>query len=84
MQEPLVELASAGHYKHYYEILYFYDWNLDRTTVYKRRHYRDIAWCQTPYNPLKSLDEAASKVENYVVPEKARTEYEKNIREGRK
>ena len=68
IQEPLIELASQGHYHHFYEIVYFYDWNFDRSTVYKRRHYRDIAWCQTPYKPLKSLDDDAEKVENYKIP----------------
>ena len=84
IQEPLVELASQGHYQHLYEIVYFYDWNFDRSTVYKRRHYRDIAWCQTPYKPLKSLDDDAEKVENYRIPERMVKEKEKNMIEARK
>jgi hypothetical protein len=42
--------------------LYFYDWNFDKTTLYKRRHYRDIALMQTPYKPLKSLNGKAEKL----------------------
>ena len=76
IQEPLVELSGPDHYKHYYEIFYFYDWNFfDRTTIYKRRHFRDIAWTQTPYNPLHSLEETPSKVQGHVVPEKMQKEY---------
>ena len=62
MMEPLVELAGPAHYKHYYEIVYFYNWQLNWSNVYLRRHFRDIAWMQTPYKPLKSLLDKAEKV----------------------
>lgn len=62
VQMPLVELAGPKHYKHLYQILYYYDWDFNRTTVYKRRHYRDIAFMQTPYKPLQSLDDDPVKL----------------------
>lgn len=49
-----------------------------------RRHYRDIAWMQTPYKPLKNINDKAEKVQNYVPPERMKKEYEKNIRNAKK
>jgi hypothetical protein len=63
--------------------VYFYDWDFDRTTVFKRRHYRDIVFMQTPYLPLDSLDDEAVKKSDYITPQIIVNEYEKNIREGR-
>lgn len=68
MMEPLVELCGPKHYRHYYEIFYFYDWRINWKTIYLRKHYRDIAWTQTPYKPLKSLEDKAEKIANYKVP----------------
>lgn len=73
---PLVELAGPKHYKHLYEIFYFYNWSFDKTTVYKRRHHRDIALMQTPYKNLPSLEHPAMKEENYEVNERMKWEYE--------
>lgn len=39
---------------------------------------------QTPYKPLRSLDDPAEKMEGYAIPKHILDEYEKNIREGRK
>lgn len=77
-------MAGPKHYKHLYEIVYFYDWDFDKTTVYKRRHYRDIVFMQTPYQPLNSLEDEARKVENYIIPQRIKDEYNKNIVEARK
>ena len=72
IQEPLTQLSGYEHYRHFYEIMYFYNWKINRKTIYMRRHYRDIAWMQTPYKPLKSLNDRAEKVQNYAPPEKMR------------
>jgi hypothetical protein len=59
--------------------MYFYDWNFNKTTVFKRRHYRDIVFMLTPYKPLTSLEDQAIKLENYQPPQNIVAEYEKNI-----
>lgn len=82
IQEPLVELAGPKHYKHLYEIMYYYDYDDVLSNVYKKKHFRDIAWMQTPYQPLVSLDGQAKKVVNYMVPERVKAEYRNNIRKA--
>lgn len=72
IQEPLTELSGYKHYRHFYEIMYYYDWKIDRKSIYRRRHYRDIAWTQRPYKPLESLEDKAEKVRVLKISEKMR------------